>query len=358
MARKKKHEEHENLERWLVSYADFITLLFAFFVVMYALSSVNEGKYRVLSDALIAAFRNSPKSMQPIQVGDPLKAPQDIHQELRSTPKETQVINIPVLSTRKIESSGGRAMEVEKENMKRMGDELQRALAMMIQQGLIDVRKKDDRLEVEINTSILFASGSARIQYEAIPTLRDIARIISRFPNSVRVEGFTDNQPISTPVFPSNWELSAGRAASVVHLFADEGVDPARLSAIGYGEYHPIASNTTAEGRGRNRRVVIAIYQEEQKPAQSDPDLPIPAPVPQTDINLDAPEAKNSAVLPGTAPSAKPQTPTPAAALGAELNQSIEKSGMQGVVREPPKKTPKPVFGVPLQGEPLQAPTP
>lgn len=261
MARKKKHEEHENHERWLVSYADFITLLFAFFVVMYALSSVNEGKYRVLSDALVSAFHAPPKSIEPIQIGDPIKAPQNLIQDL--APRASAIDqNRPPIRLPQNADAGAAKDNQEQNKLNNIANKLELALGKMIERDLIKVHKNDNWIEVEINTSILFSSGSALLQPQALPVLAEIARILRDFPNAIRVEGYTDNIPIETTVFPSNWELSAGRAASVVHLFSDEKVDPFRMSAIGYGEYRPVAANTTPEGRNANRRVVVLILSE------------------------------------------------------------------------------------------------
>jgi len=260
MARKKKPEEHENHERWLVSYADFITLLFAFFVVMYALSSVNEGKYRVLSDSLVAAFQEAPQSLRPIQIGEPIKAPPIIFPDSRpmlnvpqTTPEEAQ--RQPLQQ----ESKAGRR---DRQNLNKMQKQLEKSLGPMIERDLISVKRTGKGLEVEINSSILFDSGKALIQAKAVSVLTGIAASIKSFPNAVQVEGYTDNIPIETFAYPSNWELSAGRASSVVHLFSDEGVDPFRLSAVGFGEFRPVAANTSAEGRERNRRVVVVILSE------------------------------------------------------------------------------------------------
>src|SRR5690606_7234999 len=119
-------------------------------------------------------------------------------------------------------------------------------------------------VEVEINTSILFPSGSARLSAEAIPILERLAEILRPFPNPIHVEGFTDNVPINTPAVPSHWELSAARAASVVHLCTKANIDPQRMAAIGFGEYRPVADNSTEEGRSKNRRVVIVVLAELQ----------------------------------------------------------------------------------------------
>lgn len=276
MARKQKHEEHENHERWLISYADFITLLFAFFVVMYAVSSVNEGKYRVLSDSLVAAFRSSARSMEPIQVGELSKSAKQpglvkgLVDQGGSLKKYEERMLTPfndskaTTSHNQGESFNEGTAEGNKggtEAIRRMADELEKAMSSLIQQDLIAVRRNDLWVEVEIKTSILFPSGSSKLQQEALPILSEIAKILKDFPNPIRVEGFTDSVPINTVAFPSNWELSAGRAASVVHLFTKQGVEPRRMASIGYGEYRPIADNSNAEGRNKNRRVVIVILE-------------------------------------------------------------------------------------------------
>ena len=131
---------------------------------------------------------------------------------------------------------------------------------------MIAVRRESTWVEVEIRTDILFASGVADLSAGALPPLNILATTLARYPNPVRVEGHTDNRPINTTTFPSNWELSAARAASVVHLFAKGGVDPARLAVIGLGEFRPAQSNDTVEGRNANRRVLIVILGDDQAP--------------------------------------------------------------------------------------------
>ena len=277
MARKKKHEEHENHERWLISYADFITLLFAFFVVMYSVSSINEGKYRVLSDALIASFRSSARSVEPIQVGELSKSSKvpglikgvvdqkgsDHQYDKKSiSPFKMEKPNTGFKGESSPPDSGDNlAKQRAKEAIDKMAEALEKSMSKLIQQDLIAVRRNDLWVEVEIKTSILFPSGSATLQDVALPILGEIANILKDFPNPIRVEGFTDSVPINTVAYPSNWELSAGRAASVVHLFTKAGVDPQRMAAIGFGEFRPIADNTTPEGRNKNRRVVVLILE-------------------------------------------------------------------------------------------------
>lgn len=252
MARRKRHEEHENLERWLVSYADFITLLFAFFVVMYSISSINEGKYRVLSDTMVAAFNTPPKTLQPIQIGE-----EGISGDPAPVKPEKAM---PAVAPSVIEQL---AQTAESSELGEIASDFEKAMAPLIQKDLINVTRNDLWIEIEINTSILFDSGSARLEDDALPLLRQLAGILSKYPNYLQVEGFTDNIPIATNPFPSNWELSAHRAASVVHLFMDSGVQPDRMAAIGYGEFRPIADNASNEGRRKNRRVVLVILADE-----------------------------------------------------------------------------------------------
>jgi len=267
MARKKKHEEHENHERWLVSYADFITLLFAFFVVMYSLSSVNEGKYRVLSESLVAAFRSTPKSLQPVQLGSPMRSPPLPNQDQYPVPTRpglTPPVHLPIMSRENAAHTAASAAQAQLENERanaiaQMADEVEKALALLIDKDLVRVRRNKHWMEVEIKTSILFPSGSAQIAVSATATLSKVAVILKRYPNPIHVEGFTDNKPIRTLAFPSNWELSAARAASVVRLFSGSGIKPERMAAIGYGENQPIADNATPEGRNANRRVVLVV---------------------------------------------------------------------------------------------------
>ncbi len=244
--RRKKQEEHVNLERWLVSYADFITLLFAFFVVMYAISSVNEGKYRVLSDSLSDVFQSPPTSISPIQFDNAL-------QNQPSLSEDPDFINIPIPEHDK------NLTPPENPELETLSEDITQAVQPLIDDDLITIKKSDFWLEIDIKSSILFGSGNAKLSEDAEDILATIASLLKDYPNDVQVEGFTDNVPISTKFFPSNWELSSSRAASVVHLFEEEGVDPKRMQAIGYGQHRPTADNTTESGRNTNRRVNLVV---------------------------------------------------------------------------------------------------
>ena len=286
MARRKKHEEHLNHEAWAIPYGDLITLLLAFFVVMYAVSSVNEGKYRVLADSLVAAFRAPPRSLEPIQVGPYLvRADEELPTGLPRTLVPFEVDGRMVPEPQPIEVETDRhaprrpdpgAGDVGQENdsawvvIERLADEVIEAMAPLIEADLIRVQRVSFWLEVEINTNFLFASGSAVVAADAQPAIRRLAQLLAPADVRLQVEGHTDSVPISTAQFPSNWELSAGRAASVVHLLAANGVDPAAMAAVGYGEHRPVADNDTAEGRRQNRRVLIVVLsgKKPQEPVQ------------------------------------------------------------------------------------------
>jgi chemotaxis protein MotB len=244
MARRQIHEEHENLERWLVSYADFITLLFAFFVVMYAISSINEGKYRVLSDSLVHAFKEAPSTDKVIVMG-----------ERRSELLDGSGRPIGQQAVRSSEP----AQQPVTEKMKSIARDVKSAMAALEKQGQVRVTQSPRGITVEISASTLFASGDATLQPQSAQALAAVAQVLAGIDNPIQVEGHTDNVPINIPAFPSNWELSSARAGSVVRLLVEQGVPPARLVAIGYADNKAIDTNATPDGRARNRRVNVLI---------------------------------------------------------------------------------------------------
>ena len=257
MARKKKHEEHMNHEAWAIPYGDLVTLLFALFTVMYAMSSVNEGKFRVLSDAMIAAFNGAPKTMRPLNLGEPEQGKGGEKPLVGITPtalikikSENNVTALPKPQSPDVPGS-----------LIRMEREVQDAMRALIDAKLITVKRESMWLEIEINTDILFSSGSGAFSSSAEPVLDKLAEVLKPFPNPIRVEGHTDDRPIHTSAFPSNWELSAARAASVVHQFTKQGIDPLRLEIVGFGEFHPRQANSSNEGRNANRRVAVLVLE-------------------------------------------------------------------------------------------------
>ena len=140
-----------------------------------------------------------------------------------------------------------------------IAQKINNALDMLLQTELVSVRKSDNWLEIEINSKVLFSSGSSKLSPSARPMLRGLSNVLKNRKNKVHVEGFTDNLPITNSIYPSNWELSAARAATVVRLFASYGITPSNLASIGFGEYQPKVANDSPDGRATNRRVVIVI---------------------------------------------------------------------------------------------------
>lgn len=280
MAKKHKHEDHVNHEAWAIPYGDLITLLLAFFVVMYAVSSVNEGKYRVLADSLSQAFGGPPKSMKPVQLGNrPEKGTASdtlfTAMNLRGFESEQarSIQTVRTVVSRKSQDRTEAEAAAEKratESLQRMSDAVEIAMKDLIRQKTITVRRTPHWLEIEISTDILYDSGVAKLAPEAVPVLHQLAGILKPFPNPITIEGHTDNVPIATYAYPSNWELSAARAASVVHLFMSAGVAPQRMTVVGLGEYRPSGSNADAAGRNRNRRVVLVVMAHPDDPALPD----------------------------------------------------------------------------------------
>jgi chemotaxis protein MotB len=270
-ARRKKGEEQENLERWLVSYADFITLLFAFFVVMYSISSVNEGKYRVLSESIYEAFRAGVLVPKPGERREESVIP-------------AFVAGLPLAVKRRggkegdEETSREARVKAALEATAQTANAVRAALAPMIENGDVRVTEGAFGVTIDVGAEILFPSGSANLSPVALSALRPIARVLAQsgdFP--IQVEGHTDNVPLRPgAAFPSNWELSAARAAAVVRFFVQEGVDPSRLAAVGYADQRPIADNLTPQGRARNRRVTIRLETMAGLDQEQTPVTPLP----------------------------------------------------------------------------------
>ncbi|HSB95652.1 MAG TPA: flagellar motor protein MotD [Spongiibacteraceae bacterium] len=294
MARRKHTEEHVNHERWLVSYADFITLLFAFFVVMYSISQINESKYRVLSNTLTDAFNQPELAVHAIEIGETAK----------SNP-----INLVQLSAMAIKDKEGKGKDDKEGEMpdqfKEISSKIEEALGELIKQNMVTLRGNEQWLEIEMRSSLLFDSGDATLSNKALELLGQIGGILREQKTPVRVEGFTDNIPIHSSRFPSNWELSSARAAAVVQLFIEEGLDPTQLMATGYGEFQPIADNDTPENRSKNRRVVLMI----SKTGELRPQLKAVAPAPVD-------QSQNSAA-PTSEPSVAPVNIAPAPIVAA-----------------------------------------
>jgi chemotaxis protein MotB len=291
--RKKPVEEETRHAAWAIPYGDLVTLLFAFFVVLYAVSSVNEGKYRALSSTLFTEFNGQkPPGSAPGSAPGQLLAAHAYPVSLThssapsSAPDSSHAIFADTAVVTRKEAEEIARSQAESQALDKVADDVSSAMSDLIKSNLVVVRRKGTTIEVEIRTDILFPSGSATLSPTAVGVIRQLSQTLVSLPNPVRVEGHTDSQPIDTPAFPSNWELSSARAASVVHVIANSGIDPARLSVIGRAQYSPSQPNTTAAGRNANRRVLIAILPPgnpdpgatPSAPAQGDPTAPVAQP--------------------------------------------------------------------------------
>lgn len=247
--KKRKHgdEEHENSERWLLTYADLITLLLGLFVILYAMSKVDAKKYAEVAAALGGAFggNTGEKILVVERNGGVLPVP------IPALPKEHQ--------------------EMQKE--------VERGLQHDIESGLITLSTNERGLTVHVSEELGFSSGSADPKPEMFRVLDTLVAILRRLPHDIRVEGHTDDVPINTPVFRSNWHLSVARAVNVAYyLIESQGLNPEKISVAGFGEFHPLVPNTSAAHRARNRRVDIMILQV--------PDVHFPATLVDTTAKL------------------------------------------------------------------------
>jgi len=334
-----------NHEAWAIPYGDLVTLLLAFFVVMYAISSLNEGKYRVLSDSLFAAFRGTPRTMQPIQVGEKqVGSGADVkttlvEQAMIEGQPRSLLAPVPVKTGLPEPRQSDPAELSAKQSarakaLQQVADEVARAMDHLVRANLVVVRRTDFWIEVEIKTDILFPSASAQLEPSAVGVIEKLGEALRPYPNPIRVEGHTDNLPIRTVAFISNWELSAARAGSVVRVLANKGVAPSRLAVIGYGENRPMQTNDTPEGRNANRRVVVVILSTDGAPVKrsgdssDDEDKPTDMPA--------APEAQNPADATDAPAQNAAQTPPAATAQQAPPPSSqtvagnVPSSGAQG----------------------------
>ena len=243
MARKQKHPEHVNHERWLVSYADFITLLFAFFVVMFAVSQVDSKKVGRFTESFSAAMG----------IDLILPAGSGFFPGVADKPGLSKGKNPP--------ASTPTLADIELVFSKPQRPELA---------GLTIVRRRNE-VVIRFPDQVLFDSGDDRVKERASRTLRAIAEEVRSRPLALRVEGHTDDVPMRNGRFRSNWELSTSRATAVIELIATI-VPPERLAAAGYGEVHPVAPNDTPEGRAQNRRVdLVVLFAAPEEPAGPDP---------------------------------------------------------------------------------------
>ncbi len=261
----KQQAQPEELNRWLVSYADYMTLMFALFVVLYALSLLKQDEFTALTDSITKVFEKAPRgeanfehlSLMPTAVDSQLASANAAATSLIAT--ETALTNTAPLSDIRQQYLGTPLAAIEQN--------LRTVLSDLIDQGVTKLIEDDDWLVIELNSALLFASGSATATSSARTVLQEISKIINPINNFLRVRGYTDNIPIRNELFSSNWELSVARATSVLRVLESLGTAPQRMAIEGFGEYYPTADNATASGRAENRKVAIAIsrfgYQSE-----------------------------------------------------------------------------------------------
>jgi len=286
MARRRRQDIHINHERWLISYADFITLLFAFFVVMYSISQVNQSKYRVLSETFVQAFHQPNDAQANPQPVDQANPSNDIISPLEmgktAVEQATSSEITPIISDQASKDTTPAVEQSDKANepantedeLMQISDLVSEKFAPLINDQLVKVSGNEFWLQIELKDSILFQSGEAEPSEQAIAIFHEVAEILKTYQNPIQVEGYTDNIPIKSARYPTNWELSSARASAIVKLLVARGVAPERLSAVGYGEYQPLVSNATPEGRAQNRRVAIMVAKRKMER----PSVKLPAP--------------------------------------------------------------------------------
>ncbi|MHA6205523.1 flagellar motor protein MotD [Dyella soli] len=356
MSRKKKHhEDHVNHEAWAIPYADLMTLLLAFFVVMYAVSVVNEGKYRVMSESIIEAFNGSSHVIAPMP--QTRVQPHNVEPAVATPAGQpgaaTTPVSVPIpLRPQPVRAADMRAQaqRVSQQNLERIRDQVQRALQPLIDKQMVVVRKTTSWLEIEIRTDILFSSGVAKLSSPADNVLNEIAGILQPFSNPVRIEGYTDDRPINTAVFPSNWELSAARAASVARLFAEHGIDPLRLGIVGWSEYRPRADNTTEDGRNHNRRVLVVVLSDQDAPRRFYNDAEHMGQLAEGDDGLQGPAVAASSAAPAAV--ARTGAPMPTVVVKPGMELPVNKVMLAGPARPAGRENneSEPATAVPVPG--------
>lgn len=298
MSRWRDKTTSDNSQRWMVSYADFITLLFAFFVVMYSISQVNESKYKVLSDSVTKAFINKLSNQEtysaaatdsPGLVDGPVDRGEGVIENAGSS---IEAISLP-------RATG--PTEREKREFAQIYQQLAKSLQPLVDKKLVEIRANQDWIEIDMRSGLLFESGSDVLGNPALPVLEEIASQLQNSENLMRIRGYTDNQMINTERFPSNWELASARAVAVVRKLQQAGIGPDRMAVEGFGEFNPIASNDFEEGRARNRRVVLAVSRfhklSDQQPGVISPANPA-ANTESNSLNVDSTSVNGNAAVP------------------------------------------------------------
>jgi chemotaxis protein MotB len=259
MTPRRARKNHVSHERWLVSYADFITLLFAFFVVLYAFAKADQKKQIEVAEGIDTAFRSL--GLFPEGAQRPGKGT-----AAGGAGKALMAMDI-------VMGEEVRSPSKVKDDLEHVKRDLEQKLSKQVSMHTVSIQMGRDGLVISLREAGFFASGSATPKPETMPTLRQIATSLGGSPYDLRVEGHTDNIPMHNAEFDSNWELSSARATRITRIFLDlKAIPPERISAAGYAEFHPVATNDTAEGRAENRRVDLVV-------------------LPRSKINFSAPEA-------------------------------------------------------------------
>ncbi len=250
--------EHDNIHRWLVSYADYMTLMFALFVVLYAMAMVNEKPFDSITESFGRVFQASEEETKNRGHGDSVLM------------VNTSKTNVKLYGNGILEVAGPELLDHEQNlsnisdakvgsNLSSLEKELHTALYDLVESGFAQLQIDGDWLEIELNSGLLFPSGSSSATRSAEAILAVIYDVIGQASNFIRVRGYTDNQVINNEIYSSNWELSVFRATAILRVLEKLGLTPARMAIEGYGQYYPSADNLTSEGRAKNRKVVVAI---------------------------------------------------------------------------------------------------
>lgn len=254
-----RHQENEQepLDRWLVSYADYVTLMFALFVVLYSIAIHKEEQYKTISETLSQVF-DKPVDKQTGVTGEAVltdNQPRSDYQQFGAS--------LEVPSGPEIVADAKEQPVLEKPQfgnpLVSLQQQLTQSLANLIEKGVAKVESDEDWLTIQLNSGLLFPSGSASPIASADIVLKEIVTLLNQTNNVIRVRGYTDNEAIHNEIFDSNWELSMARAMAVLRRLQALGVNPERMAAEGYGQYSPFADNSTSAGRTENRKVVIAV---------------------------------------------------------------------------------------------------
>jgi len=266
---RRRYEEPEaaSLDRWLVSYADYVTLMFALFVVLYSLAIAKEEKFKTISSSLAQVFE------KPVAAQTGVKGPDLLTDNQPKSDYQQFGTSLETATGPELVADAKEQPTLQKPQfgnpLVSLQNQLTQSLANLIEKGVAKVENDEDWLTIQLNSGLLFPSGSGVQTASASVLLTEIVAILNQSSNIIRVRGYTDNQTMSNEIYASNWELSMARATAILRELQRLGVQPERMAAEGYGEFAPFADNATAEGRAENRKVVIAISKLAARPVSS-----------------------------------------------------------------------------------------